>query len=100
MIILETKKIFREFIGLQSFGGSKYRGVIHCLVPIIFTSSALVVIFMSIMTYISNANQFWSSVAPFVGYSMITTIYWDFVIDRNNFFSIFDDMEAVVNQST
>lgn len=104
MIIFEINKIFREIFELRWFNRFKYRECIPIVVPIFITFVWCSMIYMSFMHFISNINdnnidRALPSVTPFLSFSSVTIIYWYLLRYRADFYSIFDYMQAIVDES-
>lgn len=104
MIVFEVNKLFREIFGLQSFNQWKYGRYIQDVVPIVVTFSLFFVISTSFLNFIlnfdDNIHRAWPSLAPLLGMSTFATVYWYLLMNRAVFYSLFDDMQALVNEST
>lgn len=102
MIILKSKKIFRKLMGLQSFRGRYFRGYV-IFVPILISFPMLLIILLSGLSFHWNINNdvsgAWPSLTLMCGASCVTTSYLHFLINRVRFFSLFDDIQDIVNES-
>lgn len=102
MIILETNKLFQEIIGLRLFGGSKYHKYFTIIVPIWAFISMVFVASSSFLNFIWNEDvgEALPSLVPALSFPMLNIIYWQLLMKRAYFISLFDDMETFVDEST
>lgn len=101
MIILQMNKFLQLFIGLQSFGRDSHLGYI--IAPIFLTISMLLLfltLYMNIILNIHNDfDKAWPSLpAIFPGLTCLL-VYWHLLSNRTRFYSLFDDMEDIMNKS-
>lgn len=99
MIVLEINKFFQKVFGLQTFGG--YAG--HIIVPTLISFPLLLFLLSSFVNIIVNLNndisEVWPSLMPSVGFFMYISHYWHILINRRCFNLLFNEMQAVVNES-
>lgn len=104
MIILEINKLFHEVIGLQSFQRSKYGGNIQIVVPFFVTVSLFGVASTSFVHFLLNVDDkiliALPSLQTVFAFPMIVLIYWYFLKFRADFYSLFDDIQAIIDEST
>lgn len=100
MIVFEINKIFQKAIGLHPFGEDHYRGYV---VASIVSISMLLFTSMLFLNFVFNIhddlNATWSTLPLITGYLTVALVYWHFLFNRNHFYSLFKDMEDIVNES-
>lgn len=101
MIVLEVNKIFQNLIGMEPFGPSKYHRYFNPNSA--FVSMFLLTLWTS-LNFICNINEdiveALSSMRTASGFFMMASLNWSFLINRAHFYSLFVDLQAVVNDST
>lgn len=103
MFTLEINKFFREIIDLQSFRHSENRKYILAAVQIFVVLPLFSVAFLGLFRFIFNINedilQGLPLMIPIMGFPLIVIIYWYFLMHRTDFFKLFDDIQAIVDES-
>lgn len=101
MIVLEVNKFFQY---LESFIGSRYQRFFSIIAPILIFVSMLLITFWIFLNFIFNFNDnigiALSSLPTAFGFFMMTVLYGHFLINRDRFHSLFEDMQGIVNDST
>lgn len=104
MTILEASRLLRETIGLDLFSGGKYYGCILVAVPIFITFQFFCMILTAFLNFFSNIKadipKALSSCGPALFYFMLTAIYLHLQVNCADFYSLFDRMQAIANEST
>lgn len=103
MIVLESNKFFQEIIDLKSIIGGKYRKYIHITVSVFISILLLCLILSAFWNFFLNFNDdilkalpIW---APAVSVFMVSTKYWHLLINRAKFYTLFDGLQAIVDES-
>lgn len=104
MIVLEVNKVFQYLIGLESFGGGKYQRFFTNIAPIMPSMSMLLTSLWMFLNFIFNVNDniqtALASLPGALAYIMLAILHWHLVINRIYFYSLFEDMQAIINEST
>lgn len=101
MIIFETNKIFQRFIGLQSSGPGSHQGYI--IAPILISIPMLSLVLSISLNFIVNihddTNRVWSTLPTTIALFVFLILYWHLLINRRHFYSLFEDMQDIVDES-
>lgn len=100
MIVFEINKMFQKVIGLKSCGGGHYR---EYIVASIVSISMLLIFSMLSLNFVFNIhddlNAAWSTLPLITAYLTVVLVHWHFLFNRNHFYSLFGNMEDIVNES-
>lgn len=101
MILFETNKFFQQIIGLQSSGPGSHRGYI--IAPILVSIPMLFLVFSISLNFILNihdeTNQVWSTLPTTIALFVFIILYWYLLFNRRHFYSLFEDMQDIVDES-
>lgn len=104
MIVLEIDKMFQNLFDLQSFGGSKYHRYFTNIARILASVSMVLLTLWIFLNFIWNVNDkieiALPSLSAGVGFYLATAQHWSLLINRAHFHSLFDDMQAIIDDST
>lgn len=104
MIVLEVSKIFQNLIGLESFGGGKYHKYFNIIAPSLVSVPTFLLTLWTTLNFIWNVKEnilvALSSMQSASGFFMMTSLHWSLLINRAYFYSLFEDMQAIVTDST
>lgn len=101
MIVFEINKIFQKIIGLHSYGPGSHWGYI--IAPILVSIPMLLLVFSIVLNFILNirdeTNMIWSTLPTAIAIFIFNVLYWHLLINRRNFYSLFDDMQDIIGES-
>lgn len=104
MIVFEVNKIFKNLVGLESVGGGKYHKYFSAFaLNLVSVSMALLVLWTS-LNFVRNVSEnileALASMQTVSAFFMMTSLRWSLLINRTNFYSLFEGLQAVVKDST
>lgn len=102
MIIFEIRKFFQFFFGEKIFGGSRARRIAYIILPIFISiSKPLLLVSLSLNFALNIGHDIpkaWPSVSAGLGFLTTILLYWHLLINRSRFYSLFDEMQDIVDE--
>lgn len=104
MIVLEVNSFLRNKICFESFGGVKCHRYLSVIAPKLVSVSMILFTVWTYLNFIWNVNDNFLealfSMQTATAFVMVTTLHASFLINRANFYLLFEDMQTIVNDST
>lgn len=104
MIVLEVSKTFQNLIGLESFGAGKFHKYLRIIAPKLVSVPTFLLTLWTTLNFIWNVNDnivvALFSMQAASGFFTMSTLHASFLINHAHFYSLFDDLQAIVNDST
>lgn len=104
MVVFVVNNIFKNIIGLESLGGGKYHKYFSSIAPNLVSASMNLLTLWIFLNFIWNVNDnidiALSSMQAALGFFVVTTVHGSLLINRTYFYSLFNDMQAIVDDST
>lgn len=100
--ILQTGKYIRNIVGDGNLLAHCFRE--RALIPIVMLINLSILLSASFGGFMTNMYddliRALSSFAGFVALMIWETLYWNFLLNRKQFYLLLDDLEALIVQST
>lgn len=104
IIVLEASKIFHNLIDLAWIRGDKYHKYFDMIVPNLVSVPTFLLTLWSTLNFIWNIKGnilvALTSMQTVLGFLMMTCLHWSLLINRAYFYSLFEDIQGIVNDST
>lgn len=97
MIVFASNMFFHKLVGEES--NSRYM----IILPILTSLLPFTILVASIINFVAkppdDGNSAWTSLPTVFVYLMVTTNYWNLIVNRRQFYSLLMDVRDVVNES-
>lgn len=108
MITVQTKRVFQNTIGDGDVLPNipKWCKIVglweRTIIPIVYSFSLLSIMFSISIDFVSNVGQdlicSCTSFMSVLGLLLLLAHFWYYLINRNRFYSLFDEVERIVNE--
>lgn len=103
MIVLEVNKSLQNLIGLAWIGGGKYHEHSRIIAQMLVSFSMFLFTLWTILNFVWNVNdnivEALTSMRTAPAFFMTYSIHLSCLINRANFYSLFEDLQAIVDDS-